>query len=64
MNGKPNHLEGAAGQLITEKDLQLNQVLKTGITQKDVAQISAPTVKTAAEAVIALKIGNTRFFSG
>lgn len=65
MNGKANQLEGVPeDQPITEQDLELNRVLKNGITMKDVAQLNAPSVKTKAEAILALKIGNARFFSG
>ncbi len=65
MNGKVNQLEGVReDQPITEQDLERVLVLQNGITMKDVAQLKAPSVKTTAEAILALKIGNARFFSG
>lgn len=65
MNRKANQLEGyPEDQPIMEQDLQLSLVAQSDITMKDVAQIKAPSVKTKAEAILALKIGNARFFSG
>lgn len=65
MNGKANQLEGVPeDQPITKQDLERVLVIQNGITMKDVAQLKAPSVKTTAEAILALKIGNARFFSG
>lgn len=64
MNRKPNQVEGVSEQPITDQDLNLSQWLQTGITMKDMAQLKAPSVNTTEEAVLALKLGNARFFSG
>lgn len=65
MNRKTNQLEGVPeDQLITEQDLELGRVFDSGITMKDVAKLKAPSIKTKEEAILALKIGNARFFSG
>lgn len=65
MDGKANQLEGVpADQSVTQQDLDLGRIFQTGLTMKDVAQLKAATIKTAEEAILALKIGNARFFSG
>ena len=65
MNGKANQLGPVPeDQPITEQDLDLGLVVPSGITMKDVAQIKPPSIKSTAEAILALKIGNARFFSG
>lgn len=65
MNGKADQLEGVPeDQPITEQDLELDRVFKTGITMKDVAQLKALSVTTTAEAIRGLKLGNARYFSG
>jgi carbonic anhydrase len=47
-----------------EQDLELGRVFKTNLTMREVAQLKAPSIETAEEAILALKIGNARFFSG
>ena len=64
MNGKANQAEGVSDQSVTDLDLNLSQWLQAGITMKDMAQIKAPSINTTEEAVLALKLGNARFFSG
>lgn len=65
MNRKFSELESIpALQQTREQDLELAQVFQTGITMKEVAQFKSPTIKTVEEAILALKIGNARFFSG
>ncbi|HEY9638625.1 MAG TPA: carbonic anhydrase [Coleofasciculaceae cyanobacterium] len=65
MDGKANHLEGILeDQSLVEQDLELGRVFHTNLTMRDVAQLKAPAIKTAEEAILALKIGNARFFSG
>ncbi len=51
-------------QQLLENDLELSQVLQSGISMKEAAQIKPPSVTTTAEAIRALKVGNARFFSG
>lgn len=65
MNGKANQLEGLLeDQSVIEQDLELGRVFKTNLTMREVAQLKAPTIKTTEEAILALKIGNARFFGG
>ncbi len=65
MNGKANQLEDLVeDQPLVEQDLELGRVFQTNLTMKEVAQLKAPSIKTAEEAILALKIGNARFFSG
>lgn len=65
MNEKANQLEAVPeDQPITKQDFDLGLVVQSGITMKDVAQLNPPSVKSTAEAILALKIGNARFFSG
>jgi len=61
MDAKANHLED---QSVLEHDLELGRVFQTNLTMREVAQLKAPTIQTAEEAILALKIGNARFFSG
>ena len=63
MDRQANHLEGILeDQSLIEKDLELGRVFKTNLSMREVAQLKAPTIKTAEEAILALKIGNARFF--
>lgn len=65
MDGKANHSEGIVqDQSLVEQDLELGRVFQTNLTMRDVVQLKAPTIKTSEEAILALKIGNARFFSG
>jgi carbonic anhydrase len=65
MNGKANQVEGIVeDQSLIEQDLELGRVFKTNLTMREVAQLKPPTIKTAEEAILALKIGNARFFAG
>ncbi len=65
MNGTVNQLQGRLeNQLVMEQDLELGRVFQTNLTMKEVAQLKAPSIETAQEAILALKIGNARFFSG
>jgi carbonic anhydrase len=65
MDGKANHSEGILeDQSLLEHNLELGRVFRTNLTMRDVAQLKAPTIKTSKEAILALKIGNARFFSG
>jgi carbonic anhydrase len=65
MDGKANHSEGILeDQSLIEQDLELGRVFHTNLTMKEVAQLKAPSIKTSDEAILALKIGNARFFSG
>jgi carbonic anhydrase len=65
MDGKANHSEGILEDpSITEQDLELGRVFQTNLTMREVAQLKAPTINTSEEAILALKIGNARFFSG
>ena len=65
MNRKANQVEGVSEeQSITAHDLNLSRLLQTGITMKEMAQLKAPSINTTEEAVLALKLGNARFFSG
>lgn len=65
MNRKVNQLEELLeDQSLAEHDLELGRVFKSNLSMKDVSQLKAPTIKTAEEAILALKIGNARFFSG
>lgn len=65
MDGKANHSEGILeDQSLIEQDLELGRVFHTNLTMTEVAQLKAPTIKTSEEAILALKIGNARFFSG
>ena len=64
MNGNANQAEGVSDQSVTDLDLNLSQWLQAGITMKDMAQLKAPSINTTEEAVLALKLGNARFFSG
>ena len=65
MNEKANQLEAVPeDQPITKQDFDLGLVVQSGITMKDVAQLNPPSVKSTAEAILALKIGNARFFRG
>ncbi|MBW4542867.1 MAG: carbonic anhydrase [Symplocastrum torsivum CPER-KK1] len=61
MDGKAHHLED---QSVLEHDLELGRVFQTNLTMREVAQLKAPTIQTAEEAILTLKIGNARFFSG
>lgn len=64
MNGKANQVEGGLeDQSIAAEDLELGLVVQNAITMQDVAQRQGSTIKTTAEAIQALKIGNARFFS-
>jgi carbonic anhydrase len=63
MDRQANHLEGVLeNQSLIENDLELGRVFKTNLSMREVAQLKAPTIKTAEEAILALKIGNARFF--
>lgn len=63
MDRQANHLEGILeNQSLIENDLELGRVFKTNLSMREVAQLKAPTIKTAEEAILALKIGNARFF--
>ncbi len=65
MDGKANHSEGIVqDQSLIEQDLELGRVFETNLTMREVAQLKAPTIQTSEEAILALKIGNARFFSG
>ena len=65
MNGKANQVEGGSeDQSIAAQDLDLGLLVQNSITMRDMAQRKGPSIKTTAEAVQALKIGNARFFSG
>ena len=65
MDGKANHSERIVeDESLTEQDLELGRVFHTNLTMREVAQLKAPTIKTTEEAILALKIGNARFFSG
>lgn len=65
MDGKGNHSEGILkDQSLTEQDLELGRVFQTNRTMREVAQLKTPSIKTSEEAILALKIGNARFFSG
>ena len=65
MDGKANHSERIVeDESLTEQDLELGRVFHTNLTMREVAQLKAPTIKTIEEAILALKIGNARFFSG
>jgi len=65
MDRQANHLEGILeNQSLIENDLDLGRVFKTNLSMREVAQLKAPTIKTAEEAILALKIGNARFFGG
>src|ERR687886_2083959 len=65
MNRNANQLEGILeDQSLSEHELELGRVFQTNLTMRDVAQLKSPTIKTAEEAILALKIGNARFFSG
>jgi carbonic anhydrase len=65
MDGKANHLEGLLeDHSLVEQDLEIGRVFQTNLTMKEVAQLKAPSINTAEEAILALKIGNARFFSG
>lgn len=65
VHGKANQLESLPeDQQAEEQDLELARVFQSGITMKEVAQLKSPTIKTAEEAILALKVGNARFFSG
>lgn len=65
MDGKANHSEGILeDQSLVEQDLELGRVFQTNLTMREVAQLKAPTIRTSEEAILALKIGNARFFSG
>ena len=65
MNGKANQVEGLLeDQSVIEQDLELGRVFKTNLTMREVAQLKAPSIKTTEEAILALKIGNARFFGG
>lgn len=65
MDGKANQVEGGLeDQSIAAQDLALGLVVQNAITMQDVTQRQGSSVKTTAEAIQALKIGNGRFFSG
>lgn len=65
MDGEANHREGILEERsLVEQDLELGRVFHTNLTMREVAQLKAPTIKTSEEAILALKIGNARFFSG
>lgn len=65
VNGTANQLESVLEEQQTiDEDLELARVFQHGITMKEVAQLKSPTIKTSEEAILALKIGNARFFSG
>jgi len=65
MNRNANQLEGILeDQSLSEHELELGRVFHTNLTMRDVAQLKSPTIKTTEEAILALKIGNARFFSG
>jgi carbonic anhydrase len=65
MDGKATYSEGIVeDQSLIEQDLELGRVFQTNLTMREVAQLKAPTIKTSEEAILALKIGNARFFSG
>lgn len=65
MDGKANHSEKILeDQSLIEHNLDLDRVFRTNLTMREVAQLKAPTIQTREEAIVALKIGNARFFSG
>jgi carbonic anhydrase len=65
MNRKVNQLEELLeDQSLAEHDLDLGRVFKSNLSMKDVSQLKAPNIKTTEEAILALKIGNARFFNG
>jgi hypothetical protein len=65
MNKKVNQLEELLeDQSLAEHDLELGRVFKSNLSMKDVSQLKAPNIKTTEEAILALKIGNARFFNG
>lgn len=65
INGTENQVESIWEDPQTmEQDLELDQVFQHGITMKEVSQLKSPTIQTLEEAILALKIGNARFFSG
>jgi carbonic anhydrase len=65
MDGKANHSEKILeDQSLIEHHLDLDRVFRTNLTMREVAQLKDPTIQTREEAILALKIGNARFFSG
>ena len=63
MDRQANHLEGILeNQSLIKNDLELGRVFKTNLSMREIAQLKAPTIKPAEEAILALKIGNARFF--
>lgn len=65
MDGTANHSESLLeDQSSIDHNLELGRVFRTNLTMREVAQLKTPTIKTREEAILALKIGNARFFSG
>jgi len=48
----------------TEFDLKLREAILKGASMEEIAKLKEPAAKTPAEAVRALKMGNSRFFGG
>lgn len=49
---------------LSQQDLQLAELTKRGATMEEIARLREPVARTPEEAVLALKLGNARFYSG
>lgn len=54
----------AANEELSENDLKLREAIIKGASMEEIAKLKEPVARTPQEAILALKSGNSRFFSG